>query len=354
MAAEGDPTLEPASHPLRLLILGGTRFVGRHLAAAALARGHAVTLVHRGQTNPGLFPEAEHLLGDRGGDLSFLSGRRWDAAVDVNGYVPRLVRASAARLAGAVERYVFISTVSAYAGLSAAGATEEAPLAQPPSKQAEQTEEVTGETYGWLKALCEREAAAAFPGRTLIVRPGLLVGPEDHTGRFAYWPWRFARGGEILAPDAPGSAVQLLDARDLGEWIVRQVESGATGVYNATGPESPLTLGGILSTVREIANPTAAITWVDPDFLLARGVAPWSELPLWLPGESGFNRVDNRRARAAGLTFRPLAETVRDTLRWLQGLGGILLVSADRSPQLTPERESELLREWCDLKIASC
>jgi len=344
---------EPGSSPLRLLLLGGTRFVGRHLAAAALARGHTLTLVHRGLTNPGLFPEAEHLLGDRGGDLSFLAGRRWDAVIDVNGYVPRLVSASATLLAGAVERYVFISTISAYADLSDPGATEEAPLAQPPAG-AEETEEVTGETYGWLKALCEREVAAAFPGRSLIVRPGLLVGPEDHTGRFAYWPWRFARGGEVLAPDAPDSAVQLLDARDLGEWIVRQVESGVTGVYNATGPELPLTLGGLLSTAREFAGPAATITWVDPDFLLARGVSPWSELPLWLPGETGFNRINNRRARAAGLTFRPLAETVRDTLRWLESLDGVLPVSADRSLQLTPEREAELLREWHGLKIASC
>lgn len=339
---------EPGSSPLRLLVLGGTRFVGRHLVAAALARGHALTLVHRGRTHPDLFPEAEHLLGDRGGDLSFLSGRRWDAVIDVNGYLPRQVRAAAGRLTGAVERYVFISTISAYADLSAPGAVEEAPLKPPPAGE-EQTEEVTGETYGWLKALCEREVAAAFPGRALIVRPGLLVGPWDHTGRFAYWPWRFARGGEVLAPAAADSAVQLLDARDLGEWIVRQVEGGATGVYNATGPERPLTFGGILSTVREIAAPAVpppAITWVDPDFLLARGVSPWSELPLWLPGETGFNRVDNRRARAAGLTFRPLAETVRDTLRWLDGLGGALPVSADRSAQLTPEREAELLREW--------
>jgi 2'-hydroxyisoflavone reductase len=339
---------------MRLLILGGTRFVGRHLAAAALARGHALTLVHRGLTNPGLFPEAEHLLGDRGGDLWFLSGRRWDAAVDVNGYLPRLVRAGAERLAGAVERYIFISTVSAYADLSAPGATEEALLAQPPSG-AEETEEVTGASYGWLKALCEREVEAAFPGRSLIVRPGLLVGPEDHTGRFAYWPWRFARGGEILAPASPESAVQLLDARDLGEWIVRLVERGATGVYNAVGPERPLTLGGILDTVREIAAaPMTRVTWVDPSFLLAHGVSPWSELPLWLPGETGFTRVDNRRARAAGLTFRPLAETVGDTLHWLQSLGGVLPVSADRSSQLTPGREAELLREWRDLKIASC
>jgi 2'-hydroxyisoflavone reductase len=338
---------------MRLLILGGTRFVGRHLAAAALARGHALTLVHRGQTHPGLFPEAEHLLGDRGGDLSFLSGRRWDAVVDVNGYVPRQVRASAARLAGTVERYVFVSTISAYADLSAPGTTEEAPLEQPPAGS-EATEEVTGATYGWLKALCEREATAVFPEQSLIVRPGLLVGPEDHTGRFAYWPWRFARGGEVLAPAAPGSAVQLLDARDLGEWIVRQVERGSTGVYNAAGPESPLTLGGILATAHAIAGPGAEITWVAPDFLLARGVSPWSELPLWLPGETGFNRVDNRRARAAGLTFRPLAETVHDTLRWLQSLRGALPVSADRSPQLTPEREAELLREWRGREVASC
>lgn len=350
---------------MRLLLLGGTRFVGRHLAAAALARGHALTLVHRGRTNPGLFPEAEHLLGDRGGDLAFLSGRRWDAVLDVNGYLPRQVRASTARLAAAAERYVFISTISAYADLSVPGATEEAPLEQPPADaDAEGTEQITSETYGWLKALCERAVTAAFPDRSLIIRPGLLVGPEDHTGRFAYWPWRFARGGEVLAPAAQDAAVQLLDARDLGEWIVRLVEGGVTDVYHAMGPatgpatepDSPLTFGGILATARAIADPQrlSSITWVDPDFLLAQGVAPWSELPLWLPGEAGFNRVDNSRARAAGLTFRPLAETVRDTLRWLESLGGILPVSADRGSQLSPEREAELLRAWRGLEPAPC
>jgi 2'-hydroxyisoflavone reductase len=337
---------------MRLLVLGGTRFVGRHLVASALARGHALTLVHRGLTHSDLFPEAEHLFGDRGGDLSFLSGRRWDVAFDVNGYLPRQVRSAAERLAQAVERYVFISTVSVYADLSAPGTVEEAAL-KSPSAGAEMSEEVTGETYGWLKALCEREATVVFPGRVLILRPGLLVGPYDHTGRFSYWPWRFARGGEVLAPAAQDSAVQLLDARDLGEWAVRQAERGAVGVYNATGLE--LSFGRVLSTIQEIAGPGTAITWIDEDFLLARGVSPWSELPLWLPdGGGGFNRIDNTRARAAGLTFRPLAETVRDTLCWLAGLPGVLPVSADRSPQLTPEREAELLREWRALKGSPC
>lgn len=337
---------------MRLLVLGGTRFVGRHLAAAALARGHALTLAHRGLTHPDLFPGVEHLFGDRGGDLSFLSGRRWDAVLDVNGYLPRLVRAAAQLLAGAVDRYVFVSTISAYARRSAgeAGGTgrrdEEQPLARPPAGQ-EETEEITDETYGWLKAACEAAVSAALPGRALIVRPGLIAGPQDPTGRFSYWPWRLARGGEVLAPAAPACPVQLIDARDLGEWIVRQVETGATGVYNACGPGRPLTLGEVLATCRDVAGPEATFTWVDESFLLDQGVTPWTTLPLWLPGTAtSFAGIDNRRARAAGLTFRPLAETVRDTLSWLAELNGELPVSADRADPLTPAREAALLRAW--------
>ncbi|HEX3526829.1 MAG TPA: epimerase [Thermoanaerobaculia bacterium] len=330
---------------MRLLVLGGTRFVGRHLAAAALARGHTVTLVHRGLTSPDLFPQAEHLLGDREGDLSFLAGRSWDAVLDVCGYTPGPVHASAERLAGAVDRYVFISTVSVYAEPRLPGAGEDAPLTDPAEGDDGKV------SYGGLKAQCERAVTAVFPDRALIVRPGLIAGPFDWSGRFSYWPWRFACGGEVLAPGRPELPVQFIDARDLGEWLVRSVEAGTTGIYNAMGFDRPLTLGGVLATCREaVAAPeTTRLTWVDEAFLQENGVTPWTGLPLWIPGPEGaaFLSADNRRARAAGLTFRPVAETARDTWAWLRELGGALPMPGDPGP-LSPEREAELLRAWSE------
>ena len=327
---------------MRILVLGGTRFVGRHLVAAALERGHEVTLVHRGRTNPDLFPGVERLLGDREGDLSFLSGRQWDAVLDTCGYSPGPVRAAAELLAGAVERYVFVSTVSVYAQPVAPCADESSPLKGT-------ADELT--TYGGLKVLCERAVTAAFPGRSLIVRPCLIVGPHDFTGRFSYWVWRLARGSEVLAPGGPDLPVQLIDARDLGEWLVRCVETGTAGVFNATGPAQPLTLGEVLDACRDATQPAApatSLTWVDESFLLERGVVPWTGLPLWIPGGKGFSlqSMDSRRARDAGLTYRPLAETVRDTHAWLAELGGALPVADDQSGPIGPEREAELLRAW--------
>ncbi len=331
---------------LHLLILGGTRFVGRHLAAAALAHGHAVTLLHRGRTSPGLFPQAEHLLADREGDLSVLAGRRWDAVLDVCGYTPGPVRAAAERLAGAVERYVFISTLSVYADPRLPGADEDAPLAEPADD---------GDLgYGALKAQCERAVVEVFRERALIVRPGLVAGPYDWSGRFSYWPSRFARGGEVLAPGSPDLPVQLVDARDLGAWLVRSVDAGTTGVYNAVGFDRPLTLGEVLAACRAAveAPEETRLTWVDGDFLLAHGVTPWTGLPLWIPGPEGtaFHSVDNRRARAAGLTFRPVVETARDTWTWLRELGGALPVSADpdRPGPISPEEEAAVLRAWAE------
>jgi 2'-hydroxyisoflavone reductase len=326
---------------VRLLVLGGTRFVGRHLVEAALARGHEVTLFHRGRTNPGLFPAAERILGDRAAALSALEGRRWDAVLDVNGYLPREVRASARLLAGAVDLYVFISTISVYADVGRRGRDEESPL-KPWPAGAEEATEWNPETYGGLKALCERGVDAALPGRALVVRPGLLVGPHDPTTRFPYWPWRIARGGEVLAPVAPDLPVQLLDVRDLASWVLRSAELGRTGTYNTA---RPLTLGEVLETCRTVACSDAVFTWVSESFLLEHGVEPWTGLPLWLSeGAAGFHTVDNRKAVAAGLTFRPLAETVRDTLTWLEEAGG--LHAPPNGGPLTPEREAELLREW--------
>ena len=336
---------------MNLLLLGGTRFVGRHLAETALARGHEITLFHRGQTNPDLFPQAEHLLGDREGDLSILDGRRWDAVLDVNGYLPRIVRASAERLAGAADRYVFVSTISVYADDTVPGRHEGSPLKQP-APEDEGTEEISGGTYGWLKAHCERVVEEVWPSRNLIIRPCLVVGPQDFTGRFAYWPWRVARGGEVLVPDRPDLPIQILDARDLAEWILRSVEEGRTGLFNAIGPRAfpdALTLGEVLETCRAVTGSDARFIWASEAFLLER-IEPYRELPLWVSGpeHEGFYRLDNRKAVAAGLTFRPLAETVRDTLDWLAGLGGDIppLPGAERPAHLTLEREAELLREW--------
>ena len=327
---------------MRILILGGTVFLGRHLAAAALARGHAVTLFNRGKSGPELFPEAEHLRGDRTNDLSALEGRNWDAVIDTCGYVPRVVRASAERLAGAVERYVFISTVSVYADTSQIGITEEAPTG---TTQDPTTEEVTGETYGPLKVLCEAAVERALPGRALVIRPGLIVGPHDPSDRFAYWPRRLARGGEVLAPGNPDAPVQFIDVRDLAEWTVRLVESSATGIFNATGPEQPLTMRAVLEACRKVAGTDATLTWIPDDFLLEAKVAPYSEFPLWIPDDpkhAGFSRMSIRKAFDAGLTFRPLAETAQDTLAW----DASLPVEKQHRGSLTPEREAELLMLW--------
>ncbi len=332
---------------MNLLILGGTVFLGRHLVDAALAAGHQVTLFNRGRHNPDLFPQVEKLRGDRDGGLDALAGRRWDAVIDTCGYVPRLVRASAELLAGSVEHYTFISSISVYRDLDQAPVDESSPVGVLAD---ESVEEITGETYGPLKALCEQAAEAAMPGRVLNVRPGLIVGPHDPTDRFTYWVWRAALGGEVLAPGRPQRRIELIDARDLAGWILRSVAAGRTGVYNATGPAYELTMSDMLATCRQAIGSSARFTWVDEAFLLANGVAPWSELPLWLPeADNGVMAVDCRQAMAAGLAFRPLAETVEDTLAWLRadrapldgGLGAIALHAG-----MARAREAELLAAW--------
>jgi 2'-hydroxyisoflavone reductase len=328
---------------MKLLVFGGTQFVGRHLVRTALGRGHQVTLFNRGRTNPGLFPEAERIQGDRRDDLSKLEGGRWDAVLDVNGYVPRVVRAAAEKLRGAAGFYTFISTVSVYADKETRGLHEGSPLAAPKPEE-EGSEEITSDSYGWLKAGCERAVEEAWPDRSLLVRPGLVVGPHDPTGRFPYWPWRVARGGEVLAPAGPDHPLQLIDGRDLAEWTIRSIEEGRTGPFTATGPDRPLTFGELLETCREVsegAGSTARFTWVAEAFLLERGIEDFRDLPLWIAGPeaAGFYGFDNRKAVASGMTFRPLAETVRDTLAWLAE-------SEEPPARLPPEREAELLRDW--------
>jgi 2'-hydroxyisoflavone reductase len=330
---------------VRLLVLGGTKFLGRGIVDAALARGHSVTLFNRGVTNPGLYPEVESIRGDRGGDLSRLSGREWDGVIDPSGYLPRVVRASAELLRGAAGHYVFVSSISVYADPLAAGSDESAPLVD----AVPDADEVTGETYGGLKVGCEEVVREVFGGAHANVRAGLIVGPHDPTGRFTYWPVRVARGGEVVAPGDPDRVVQVVDVRDLGAWLVHVAEERIGGVFNASG-EPRLSMGELLETCRAASGSDAELVWVTDEFLLGQGVGPWMELPLWLePADAGFLQVDVSRAVAAGLRFRPIAETVADTLAWAREGGATAALASGMEigeAGLRPEREAELLAAW--------
>jgi 2'-hydroxyisoflavone reductase len=327
---------------MKLLVLGGTVFLGRHIVDIALQRGHEVTLFNRGQHNADLYPEVEKLRGDRNGDLEALQGRKWDAVVDTCGYIPRVVRDSAELLADAVEHYTFISSISVYADSSKPGIAEDYPVAK---LEDETVEEVTGESYGGLKALCEQAAEAAMPGRVLTVRSGLIVGPNDPTDRFTYWPYHVAQGGEMLAPVEPEVAIQIIDVRDQAQWILDMAQSRQTGTYNVTGPDYTLTFGELFRTAQQISGSDINLVWANKEFLEAHEVQPWAELPLWIPADTDdayWSAVDISKAVKDGLTFRPLAETVKDTLAWANGR------STDHTWRagLTPEREKELLAAW--------
>lgn len=333
---------------MRLLVMGGTVFLGRHIVAEAAKRGHELTLFNRGASNPEPVAGVEQIHGDREHDLGLLAGRRWDAVIDTSGYLPRIVGASAELLAGAVDRYVFVSSISAYGTFPRAGLDEDAPLAPPAPPGAEDVLRY----YSEFKAACEGEVEGALPGRTLVVRPGLIVGPYDPTDRFTYWVRRLAEGGRVLAPDAPDQPVQLIDARDLAQWIVRMVEAGAAGVYNATGPAQPLTFGSMLERIRTATGDRAELVRIEEDRLAEAGVKPWDDLPLWLdlprePDFRGFLAVDIGRALAAGLSFRPLEETLADTLAWARERSRAPAPGGDvplpPPAGLAPEREAELL-----------
>lgn len=325
---------------MKLLILGGTQFLGRYLVASAQSRGHEVTLFNRGQTHPELFPELEQLRGNRDGDLRALENRTWDAVADTCGYTSAQVQASARLLANAVKHYTFVSSISVYRDFSQPGMNETAPLAQLPPGM----EEAMGDsaTYGARKALCEQAAEAAIPGRVLQVRPGMIVGPHDPTGRFLYWVQRVARGGELLAPGNPNALVQLIDVRDLADWIIRMTELRQIGCYNATGPATVLTLGQMLEQCRPVTGNDAILTWVPEPFLLEHHVKPFSDLPFWLPTgtHQGFFAIDCQKALASGLAFRSLPKTIKDTFAWAHAEG----VESRLGLELT--RELELLTLW--------
>jgi 2'-hydroxyisoflavone reductase len=333
---------------LKLLVLGGTLFVGRHVVEAALDRGHEVTLFNRGRTNAGLFPEAEHVRGDRDGDLSRLAERRWDAAVDPSGYIPRVVRASVELLAEAADHYTFVSSVSAYRDFAEVAIREDYPLAE----LAEVTEDVNAH-YGALKAACEAVVREAFGDRALIVRPGVVVGPYDWTNRFGYWVRRVAAGGDVLVPGPSDAPVQVMNGRDLAEWILDLAEGRQGGTFNAV--TRPFALIDLLAEIRDVTGSNAHFVEVDEAFLLEQGVEPWDELPLWLaagahPDFIGMMAVDVAGAERAGLRHQPLAETIREVLAWEEEPAMKDYGPAALGLPLTPERERGLLNAWANLK----
>ena len=344
--------------PITILVLGGTGFIGPHMVRYAMSRGHTVTLFNRGRTNTHLFPELEKLVGDRDGDLAALEGRRFDAVIDNSGYVPRHVRDSAELLADS-GRYMFVSSISAYKDLAPDGISEDYEVGR---LEDPTVEEVTGQTYGPLKALCEEAVQEVFDDRANIVRPGYIVGPGDPTDRWTYWPVRTSMGGDMLVPGTPGDPVQFIDARDLGGWMVRMLENEVGGVYNALGPVEPMTMGSMLETCREVTASDAVFHWADAEFIQEQNVF----FPIWSPTTGDFggsNRVDISRAIATGFTSRPVADIARDTLEWWNGLGeedrpGGALRAGPRRPgggggqapttESMLELEAELLAVWAD------
>ena len=330
--------------PLRILILGGTGFTGPHQVRYAVARGHQVTVFNRGRHQADLPDGVERLAGDRNGQLDALKGRTWDVVIDNPTTLPRWVRLSGEVLTGKCDQYVFISTLSVYRDWAKPDVTESFPLATMPDPTNEEMK-----NYGALKALSEQEAEKWYPGKVTVIRPGLIVGPGDETDRFTYWPVRVARGGEILCPGNPADAAQIIDARDLAEWTIRMVEDRQYGIYNATGPRSPLGIGEMLAGIRAAmpGSLQCKFTWADADFLEQQKVRPWADMPVWFPpkGEMlGWGTANIEKAVAKGLTFRPLAETARETLEWHRTRPAE--AQAKLRAGLTPEREAEVLAAW--------
>ena len=321
-----------ASKKLKILVLGGTGLIGPPMVEYAIARGHEVTLFNRGKTKAHLFPDLEKLKGDRADDLSSIeaaiaSGQRWDAVIDNTAMIPSWVTDSAGLLKDAADFYLYTSSISAYADSSVPNADETAPVGQiSPEDEAKvlTNKDITGENYGPLKARCEEEARKAFTGeKTCVVRPGLIVGPGDYSDRFTYWPVRIYKGGEVMAPGNPDDPVQFIDTRDLGEWYIRLVEGGVTGTFNGVGPRSPMSIAGMLYGIRATVDNEISFTWVDADFLEEREVQPWAHMTVWVPpvGEfAGFSTSKIDRALEAGLTFRPLADTVVATMEYWETL----------------------------------
>ena len=345
MSASASGSANPR-RALRVLFLGGTGFIGPHMVRAALERGHEVTLFTRGRAGTELFPEAERLVGDRDGKLDALVGKRWDVVIDNSGYVPEHVRASAELLRDSVGHYFYTSTIDAYRDFHTVGIDESYPLATLPPG----TPHDPRKYYGPLKALCEAEVVKVFPEHHTIVRPGWIAGPGDNNHLFTYWAMRMDRGGDVLAPGTPDDPVQMIDARDLGAWVIRMIEEQRGGRYHAVGPV--MSFAEMLYGIKAVTTTPSSLTWVDADFLRAEKVRPYFGMPLWYPPRndyqdpgmpSGLNggvgafTIDGRKARGAGLTHRPLAVLARDTIDWYRG--AFASWPEGQRPGLSAERE---------------
>lgn len=327
---------------MKLLLIGGTIFLGRHCVEVALRRGHEVTLFFRGKHGADLFPGVERIIGDRAEDMNKLSGRTWDAVIDCCGYFPRDLVKSTEQLRDSVGRYCFISSISAYAEESVLYRNEESPLATTDDVEATQ---ITGENYGGLKAMCEDVVRGAFGDRALVIRPGLIVGPNDISDRFTYWPVRFDRYDKILCPNRMDQPLQVIDVRDLAEWTIDLLERNIGGDFSATGPAEPLRWGEFIMECKRVIKPAIDIIWMDEEFLLKNEVGPWSDLPLWLSKESnadGMDTIDLTKPLEYGLKFRSMETTLKDTIAYYNSL------PADYKPRggLTREREEELIELW--------
>ncbi len=342
----GDAGSSRSGAPLRILILGGTGFIGPEQVTYAVERGHTLTLFNRGKTNPSLFPNVEKLQGDRNvpGGLDALKGRTWDVVIDNPTGKPQWIVDAAAILKGKVGQFIYVSSTGVYANSDSVRPDENSPLLDLAPISGPEADKAG---YGSRKARCEQLVQEAFPGKSTIVRPGLIVGPGDLSDRFTYWPWRIEKGGEILAPGQYEDPVQWIDVRDLSQWMVRLAESHTAGVFNAVGPEKPIGIGGMLYGIKGVYANDAQFTWVPQTFLSTQNVRSWVEMPVWAyPGASTLayctSKID--RALGAGLTFRPLADTVRDGMAWYHSR------PADQQEKLragiTPEREKEVLAAW--------
>ncbi|WP_164931393.1 NAD-dependent epimerase/dehydratase family protein [Longirhabdus pacifica] len=329
---------------MKLLVIGGTVFVGYHIVDAALKAGHEVTLFNRGQSNVDAFPEVETLIGDRHTDLSALKGRKWDAVIDTPGYIPKSVTHTAQCLQDAVDVYAFMSTVSVYQDYLYPNKKEDEPLLE----LEDPTSEDVRQYYGELKVLSERAIESVMPNRGIYFRPGLIVGPRDPMDRFTYWPTRVHKGGKVLVPGQPDDFVQFIDVRDLAAFVIHTIEQKHTGAYNCMGPEHPISFLHFLNECKKITNSDAQFVWMDHEFLLDRKVMPWDELPLWNPkqGETAhmthYMEVSNEKAKAKGLTLRPISETIRDTWEWDMTRP----TDQMRFAGLKDTKEQKLLQEW--------
>jgi 2'-hydroxyisoflavone reductase len=344
------PVARKPGEPMSILVLGGTGFLGPHFVEAARAKGHKLTLFNRGKTNPERFAgeqydDIEQLQGDRKTDMKALENRRkWDAVLDTSAYIPADVARSTKLLGDRVGQYLLVSTISVYAKMDTPNQDESAPLAQLANPN---VTEVTGETYGGLKALCEAAALQQMPGKVTIVRPGLIVGPGDNTDRFTYWPARADRGGEILAPGTSMDPTQFIDVRDLAAFLLHLLDQKTFGTFNADAPAGKLTMGQLLDASQRAAGKTSTVTWVPADFLEKHDVSAWQDMPVWIPpvGEyAGFGRVSSAKAQAAGLTYRPLDVTTADTLAYWRALPGDR--RANPKAGLSMAREAEVLQAW--------